>query len=107
LGRKHEEKKELLKGIGSVCGRYVLHLYFAGRTPKVLVAVTNLRETCSKRLKGRCGIKLIDLYKHPAWGKSEQIVATPTLVKKFPLPERRVIGDLSDADRVFSGLELK
>ncbi len=102
-----KKKRSSLKGIGSVCGRYVLHLYFAGRTPKVLMAVTNLREMCSERLKGRCKIKLIDLYKHPAWGKSEQIVATPTLVKKFPLPERRVIGDLSDADRVLSGLELK
>ncbi len=86
--------------------RYVFHLYFAGRTPRSNLAIRNLQEICNERLYRRCKIKLIDLYKNPGLGKSEQIVATPTLIKKLPLPERRMIGDLSDEDRVFSALEL-
>lgn len=96
-----------LKGIGNLCNQYVLYLYFAGRTPQSLLAIDNLKKLCRERLPRRCKLKLIDLRDHPALAKKEQIVAAPTLVKKLPLPERRVVGDLSDMGRVFSGLELK
>ncbi len=95
-----------LKRIGSLCDKYVLYLYFVGRTPQSLSAIANLKRLCKERLPRRCKLKLIDLRDHPALAKKEQIVASPTLVKKLPLPERRVIGDLSDLGLVFSGLEL-
>lgn len=96
-----------LKGIGNLYHHYVLHLYFAGRTPQSFLAIDNLKKLCRERLPRRCKLKWVDFRDHPALAKKEQIVAAPTLVKKLPLPERRVVGDLSDMGRVFSGLELK
>ncbi len=89
--------------IKNLCGKYLLHLYFVGQTPTSLLAIRNIKELCKKRLPRRCQLKLIDLREDPALAKTEQIVAAPTLVKKLPLPERRVIGDLSDFGRVFQG----
>ncbi len=87
--------------------KYLLHLYFAGQSPRTKLAITNLSDICNRRLGRRCNIKLIDILHNPSLAKMEQIVAVPTLVKKSPLPERRVIGDLSDWTRVVLGLDLK
>ncbi len=95
---------EKIKSLGQ---NYVLHLYFAGRTPRTNAAIENLKDLCSDRLAQRCKVKFIDICRNPALAKREQIVASPTLVRKFPFPERRVIGDLSDFDRILSGLDLK
>ncbi len=102
-----ETERRSLKRARKVFEKYTLNLYFAGRSPRTTLAIANLKKFCNERLPRRCKLKLIDLYKNPALAKDEQIVAAPTLVKKFPLPERRVVGDLSDMDLVFSGLELK
>ncbi len=87
-------------------GLYQLYLYFAGQNPRTDLAIANVKKLCYERLARRCKLKLIDLYKNPALAKSDQIVASPTLIKKLPLPERRVVGDLSDMGRVFLGLQI-
>jgi len=87
-------------------GRYVLRLYVTGLTPRSVRAVNNLRAICEEYLDGGYDLEVIDLYQQPVLAKGEQIIAAPTLVKQLPLPMRRVIGDMSDRDRVLLGLNL-
>lgn len=87
--------------------RYLLRLYVAGLTPRSTRAITNIREICETHLNGAYALEVIDLYQQPVLAKGDQIVAVPTLVRKLPLPLRRIIGDLSDRDRVLIGLDLK
>ena len=84
-----------------------LRLYVAGQTPRSIRAFANLNVLCEKHLKGRYLIEVIDLLEHPHLARGDQIVATPTLVIKLPHPVRKIIGDLSDADRVLVGLALE
>ena len=86
--------------------RYVLRLYVTGMTPRSARAVNNLRAICDEYLEGRYDLEVIDIYQQPVLAKGEQIVAAPTLVKKLPLPMRRIIGDMSNRDRVLLGLDL-
>lgn len=86
---------------------YVLRLYVAGATPASTRAVANIRNICEEHLQGRYQLEVIDLYQQPVLARGEQIIAAPTLIKKLPLPLRRIIGDLSDAQRVLVGLDLK
>ena len=85
---------------------YNLRLYVAGQTPKSIRAFANLKVLCEKRLKGRYRIEVIDLLEHPEMARGDQIVALPTLVLKLPRAVQRVIGDLSNTDRVLVGLAL-
>ncbi len=87
--------------------KFALHLYFAGRSPRAISAMENLKTLCRARLSRRCRLRFIDLYKNPDLAKRDQIVAAPTLIKKSLLPERRMIGDLSDLNRVLAGLDVK
>jgi circadian clock protein KaiB len=87
-------------------GRYVLSLFVTGSTPKSLRAIQNIRALCKERLHGCCELKVIDIYQHPEQLKAEQIVVTPTLIKKLPLPLRKIIGDLSNKDRLLLGLDI-
>ena len=87
--------------------RYVLRLYVTGMTPRSTRAVENVRRICEEHLHGRYDLEVIDIYQQPTLAKGEQIVAAPTLVKKLPLPLRRVIGDLSNTDKVLLGLDLR
>ena len=87
--------------------RYVLRLYVAGQSPKSIKAITNIKKICEENLKGRYGLDVIDLYQQPHLAQVEQIIAAPTLIKKLPLPLRRIIGDLSNTERVLVGLDLK
>jgi circadian clock protein KaiB len=89
----------------SPAGCYLLCLYVSGSTPKSAVAIKNIRAIC-ERLKGRFKLEVIDIYQHPDKVKSEQIVVAPTLVKKLPLPVRKIIGDLSNTERVLVGLDV-
>ena len=89
-----------------VAERYVLSLFVTGSTPKSLRAIRNIRELCEERLRGRYELKVIDIYQHPEQVTPEQIVVTPTLIKKLPLPLRKLIGDLSNKDRLLSGLNI-
>jgi circadian clock protein KaiB len=86
--------------------QYVLRLYVTGMTPRSVSAVNNLRAICKEYLDGRYDLEVIDLYQQPVLAQGEQIVAAPTLVKKLPLPTRRIVGDMSDRDRVLHGLDL-
>lgn len=87
--------------------RYVLRLYVTGLTPRSLAAIESTKRTCEEHLKGRYDLEVIDLSKRPALAEGEQIIAAPTLVKKLPLPLRRLVGDLSDSERVLLGLDLR
>jgi circadian clock protein KaiB len=83
-----------------------LRLYVTGRSPKCLRAVENLRLVCEQYLRGRYHIEVVDLLENPRLAAYEQILAVPTLVRQLPLPIRKVIGDLSDIDRLLAGLQL-
>ena len=87
--------------------RYVLRLYVAGQTPKSVDAITNIKKICDENLMGRYALDVIDLYQQPQLAQGEQIIAVPTLIKKLPLPLRRIIGDMSNTERVLVGLDLK
>lgn len=85
---------------------WTLRLYVAGQTPRSLTAFANLKRLCEEHLPGRYRIEVIDLTKEPALGQRDQIVALPTLVRKLPEPVKRVIGDLSNLERVRLGINL-
>jgi len=84
-----------------------LRLYVAGQTPKSLAAFSNLKKLCESHLNGRYSIEVIDLVEQPKLSKGDQILAIPTLVRKLPQPVRKIIGDLSDTNRVLVGLDLR
>ncbi len=86
--------------------RYILRLYVAGMTSRSARAVENVRAFCEKHLEGRYDLQVIDVYQQPTLAKSEQLIAAPTLIKKLPLPLRRLIGDMSNEDRILVGLDL-
>jgi len=87
--------------------RYVLCLYITGMTLRSTQAFAAIKALCEERLQGRYELEVIDLYQHPQLAIDEQIVAVPTLVKKLPAPLRRLVGDLSNLQRVRSGLDLR
>jgi len=86
--------------------KWVLRLYVAGESPKALTAFANLKKICQEQLKGKYSIEVIDLLKNPQLGAEDQILALPTLVRKLPVPVRKIIGDLSNTERVLVGLDL-
>ena len=88
-------------------GMYNLRLYVAGQTPKSLAAISNLKKICAEHLQGRCTIEVIDLLVTPQLAAGDQIVALPTLVRRLPPPLKRIIGNLSDTERVLVGLDLR
>ena len=85
---------------------YRLRLFVTGTTPRSARAIQNLRTICEENLQGRYDLDVVDIYQHPEHVKAEQIVVTPTLVKQFPLPVRKLIGDLSDRERVLAALDI-
>lgn len=87
--------------------RWQLRLYVAGQTEKSLKAFSNLKEICEQHLRGRYRIEVVDLLEQPHLSKGDQILAIPTLVRKLPQPVRKIIGDLSDTERVLVGLDLR
>ena len=87
--------------------RWELRLYVAGQTPKSLAASANLKRICEEHLAGKYHIEVIDLLKNPQLAKGDQIVAVPTLVRKLPEPVRKIIGHLSDTEKVLVGLQLR
>lgn len=112
MKRKNEqidsEGKELEPNtsLQPVANHYILSLFVAGSTPQSLRAIRNIRALCEERLHGSYDLKVIDVYQHPEQIKSEQIVVTPTLVKKLPLPLRKLIGDLSNKERLLARLDI-
>ena len=92
---------------GRAAKLWQLRLYVAGQTTKSLTAFANLKKICESHLNGRYSIEVIDLVQQPQLSKGDQIVAIPTLVRKLPVPVRKIIGDLSDTERVLVGLDLR
>ena len=86
---------------------YTLRLYAIGTSPQSVSAINNIKTICEEHLQGRYELEVIDLYQQPQLAQGEQIIASPTLIKKLPLPLRRVIGDMSNAERVLVGLDLR
>jgi circadian clock protein KaiB len=86
---------------------YVLRLYIAGQTPKSVAALANLKKICAEHLAGRYQLQVVDLLENPQLARGDQILAIPTLVKKLPEPVRKIIGDLSNTERVLAGLDLR
>jgi len=87
--------------------KYLLRLYVTGITPRSTQAIQNIKKICEENLKGRYELEIIDIYQQPALAKDEQIIAAPTLIKKLPLPLRKLIGDMSDKERILLGLDLR
>lgn len=85
---------------------FLLRLYVAGQTPKSMLAFANLKKICEEHLAGRYEIEVVDLLKNPTLARGDQILAIPTLVRKLPEPVRKIIGDLSNTERVLIGLDL-
>ena len=98
-GRRDDEKPIQEK-------KWELRLYVAGQTPNSVRAFNNLKKICEEHLKGEYNIEIIDLLENPTLAKGEQIIALPTLVRKLPVPVRKIIGDLSKTERVLVGLDL-
>lgn len=86
---------------------WTLRLYVAGQTPKSIRAFANLKALCEEHLKGIYKIQVIDLLEHPQLARGDQIIAIPTLVRKLPEPVRKIIGDLSNTEKVLVGLDLR
>lgn len=102
---KFQEFERLLDGQQPF--RFVLRLYVTGLTPRSTQAISSVKTLCEEELKGRYELEVIDLVKQPELAKAEDIIAVPTLIKKLPLPLRRLIGDLSNRERVLLGLDLR
>ena len=86
--------------------KYRLRLFVTGILPNSARAIKNANAICEEHLKDRYELEIIDIYQQPSIAQSEEIIAVPVLIKKFPLPEERIIGDLSDTDKVLKGLQL-
>lgn len=87
--------------------KYVLRLYITGTTPQSVKAITNLKKICEEYLKDSYTLEIIDIYQQPQLAEGDQIIAAPTLIKKLPSPLKKLIGDMSDKERVLVGLDLK
>ena len=92
---------------GGFLSKYLLTLYVTGTSPRAHVAIENLRRICEQELEGRYELEIVDVLENPQRAEDEKILATPTLIKQLPPPLRRVIGDLSDKDKVLLGLEVR
>ncbi len=115
-GRKKPESERSSRGVGkrSVADRsgtrsrtYQLRLYVAGQTSRSLSAFANLKKICEEHLHGRYTIEVIDLVENPRLAQGDQIIAIPTLVRKLPPPIKKIIGDLSNTERVLVGLDIR
>jgi len=95
------------KGPEEVVDFWQLRLYVAGQTPKSLAAFANLKKICEEHVSGKYRIEIIDLLENPTLAKGDQILAIPTLVRKLPEPVRKIIGDLSNTEKVLVGLDLR
>jgi circadian clock protein KaiB len=92
---------------GPSAERYVLRLYVTGMTPRSMRAVESVRTICERYLEGRYDLEVVDIYQQPTLARGEQIIAAPTLIKKLPLPLRRIIGDMSSTEKVLLGLDIR
>ncbi|MEO6730117.1 MAG: circadian clock KaiB family protein [Ferruginibacter sp.] len=106
MSKKVFPNVNLAKADLTVGQRYILQLFVTGVSPNSMRAIINIKLICEKYLQGRYELEIIDIYQQPSIALKEEIIAVPILIKKFPLPEVRMIGDLSDIDMVLEGLHL-
>jgi circadian clock protein KaiB len=99
-----DDRTPTLRPVGEI---YRLRLYVAGQTPKSVLALTNLKQICEDHLEGRYQIEIVDLLENPQLARGDQILAVPTLVRRLPEPIKKIIGDLSNKQRVLVGLDLR
>ena len=92
---------------GGALSKYLLRLFVTGASARTSTAIANLRRICDQELEGQYDLEIIDVLEYPELAENEKILATPTLIKSLPLPLRRVIGDLSDKEKVLLGLEVR
>ncbi len=104
---KKPPKKISRPGSHSGQAKYVLRLYVSGSTLKSELAVENIKRVCEQHLKGRYDLEVIDIHRQAHLARDEQIVAVPTLIKRLPRPLRRLVGDMSDLNKVLFGLDLR
>jgi circadian clock protein KaiB len=105
----HKTKVSVSKAVPDAdpdTAHYRLRLFVTGTTPRSARAIRNIRAICEENLAGRYDLEVIDIYQHPEHVRAEQIIVTPTLVKQFPPPVRKLIGDLSDTARVLAALDI-
>ncbi len=108
LSDERDETQAFEEALGVTQERtqYWLRLFVSGSTPRSARAIQNIQALCEENLQGRYDLEVIDIYQHPEHLKPEQVVVIPTLIKKLPLPLRRIVGDLSDRERVLIGLDI-
>jgi circadian clock protein KaiB len=106
MAKKVEQKNIPENDLNEETAEYVLRLFITGATPNSIKAVTNIKLICEEHLAGRYFLEIIDVYQQGTIAEEEQLIALPLLVKKKPTPERRMIGDLSDTEKVLKGLGL-
>ncbi|HVG40386.1 MAG TPA: circadian clock KaiB family protein [Chitinophagaceae bacterium] len=106
MAKKVEQKNTLGNHLNEETAEYVLRLYVTGATPNSIRAVTNIKLICEEHLAGRYFLEIIDVYQQGGVAEEEQLIALPLLIKKKPAPERRMIGDLSNTEKVLKGLGL-
>jgi len=90
-----------------IAGKLVLQLYVSGMSQKSMEAIENIKRLCDENLEGSVELEIIDLYKHPEMASQQQIVFSPSLIKRLPLPKKTLIGTFSDTDKVIKGLGLR
>lgn len=105
--RKKEDATTALARAAKAKAQYVLKLYVAGVTPRSSGAIRSITDICETHLQGRYALEIINIYQQPALAAGDQIIAAPTLLKKLPLPLRRLIGDMANQDRILVGLDLR
>jgi circadian clock protein KaiB len=98
---------EVKRQTAEAAEKWLLRLYVAGRSPKCVTALDNLKRFCEERMAGRYEIEVVDLLENPRLAKDDQIIAIPTLVRRLPEPLKKIIGNLSDTERMVVGLDLK
>ena len=101
-----KESKVKVKAKGSGNGKYILRLFVTGILPNSVRAIKNINAICNQYLKGRYELEIIDIYQQPSLALTEELIAVPVLIKKFPLPEETMLGDLSNTQEVLKGLSL-
>ena len=104
--QKKEEQYSNIRNTEKSTNEFVLQLYITGATPNSIRALINIKQLCEEHLKGRYSLEIIDVYQQRELAEKEQLIALPLLIKRQPLPEKRIIGDLSNTSKVLTGLGL-
>jgi circadian clock protein KaiB len=105
--KRRTSRARQIEAFSAPSERWELRLYVAGQTSRSAIALANLKRICEEHLKGQYSIELVDVLKNPRLARGDQILALPTLVRKLPEPMKKIIGDLSNEDRVLIGLDLR